>query len=219
MDWGAWCPWGCKELDTTEWLHFQMTQYKWKIIAVERDNIGCEIHLSHLQHRSRQDTSLIPSFLIHRIEIMDIYLIGLLAKLDISESWSVMSDSLWSHELHSSWNSPDQCTGMGSLSLHQGIFPTQGSNPGLSHSRQILYCLSHQGSPRILERLAYHFSRDLPHPGIEPVSPAFAGRFFTNWPSEKPIYKCLAHNKHLKQSSCFFFFFTKLEFNTFKKSP
>ena len=147
MDWGAWCPWGCKELDTTEWLHFQMTQYKWKIIAVERDNIGCEIHLSHLQHRSRQDTSLIPSFLIHRIEIMDIYLIGLLAKLDISESWSVMSDSLWSHELHSSWNSPDQYTGMGSLSLLQGIFPTQGSNPGLSHSRQILYWLSHQGSP------------------------------------------------------------------------
>ena len=31
-----------------------------------------------------------------------------------------------------------------------GIFPTQGSNPGLPHCRQILYCLSHQGSPLIL---------------------------------------------------------------------
>ena len=35
---------------------------------------------------------------------------------------------------------------MSSLSLLQGIFPTQGSNPGLLHFRQILYCLRHQGS-------------------------------------------------------------------------
>ncbi|CAM9892497.1 unnamed protein product, partial [Rangifer tarandus platyrhynchus] len=40
---------------------------------------------------------------------------------------------------------------VGSLSLLQGIFPTQGSNPGLPHCRQIFYRLSHQGSPRILE--------------------------------------------------------------------
>ena len=56
------------------------------------------------------------------------------------------------------WNSPLQNTGVGSLSLLQGIFPTQGSNPGLSHCRQILYQLSHQGSPRILEQVAYPFS-------------------------------------------------------------
>ena len=37
----------------------------------------------------------------------------------------------------------------------RGIFPTQGSNPSLLHYRQILYHLSHQGSPRILERVAY----------------------------------------------------------------
>ena len=36
---------------------------------------------------------------------------------------------------------------MGSLSLLQGIFPTQGLNPGLPHCRRILYHLSHQGSP------------------------------------------------------------------------
>jgi len=34
------------------------------------------------------------------------------------------------------------------LSLLQGIFPTQGSNPGLPHCRRILYQLSHKGSPR-----------------------------------------------------------------------
>ena len=67
------------------------------------------------------------------------------------ESHSIMSDSLWPYGLYSPWNSPGQNTGMGSLSLLQGIFPTQGSNPGLPHFGQILYQLSHKGSPRILE--------------------------------------------------------------------
>ena len=69
-----------------------------------------------------------------------------------SESHSVVSDSLrpcglWPLRLLCPWNSPSQNTGMGSCSLPQGIFPTQGSNPGLPHCRQILYCLSHRGSP------------------------------------------------------------------------
>ena len=51
------------------------------------------------------------------------------------------------HGLYSPWNSPGQNTGVGSLSLLQGIFPTQGSNPGLPHCRRILYQLSHKGSP------------------------------------------------------------------------
>ena len=42
---------------------------------------------------------------------------------------------------------PGKKTGVGCHSLLHGIFPTQGSNPGLPHCRQILYCLSHQGSP------------------------------------------------------------------------
>ena len=54
-----------------------------------------------------------------------------------SESCSVMSDSLWPHGIYSPWNSPGQNTGVGSLSLLQEIFPTQGSNPGLSHCRRI----------------------------------------------------------------------------------
>ena len=41
--------------------------------------------------------------------------------------------------IYSPWNSPGQNTGVGSLSLFQGIFPTQGSNPGLPHFSQILY--------------------------------------------------------------------------------
>ena len=62
---------------------------------------------------------------------------------------------------------------MGCHALLQGIFPTQGSNPGLLHCRQILYHLSYQGSPRILEWVAISFSRYLHNPGIKPGSPAF----------------------------------------------
>ena len=61
-----------------------------------------------------------------------------------SESRSVVSNSLQPHGLYSPWNSPGQNTGVGSLSILQGIFPTQGSNPGLPHCRGILYQLSHK---------------------------------------------------------------------------
>ena len=65
----------------------------------------------------------------------------------LSESHSVMSDSLQLHELYSPWNSPSQNPGVGSVSLCQGIFPTQGLNPGLPHCRRILYQLRREGSP------------------------------------------------------------------------
>ena len=63
-----------------------------------------------------------------------------------SESRSVMSDSLRPHGLYSPRNSSGQNTGVGSLSLPQGIFPIQGSNWGLLLYRRILYQLSHKGS-------------------------------------------------------------------------
>ena len=64
-----------------------------------------------------------------------------------SESRSVVPDSLRLHGLYSPWNSLGQNTRVGCLSLLQGIFLTQGSNPSLSHCSRILYQLSHQGSP------------------------------------------------------------------------
>ena len=75
-----------------------------------------------------------------------------------SESRSVMSDSSQPHGLYSPRNSPGQNTGVGSLSLLQGIFPTQGSNPGFPHCRRIVHQLSHLGSLRILKWVAYLFS-------------------------------------------------------------
>ena len=66
-----------------------------------------------------------------------------------SESRSVVSDSLQPYGLYSPRNSPGQNTGVGSPSLLQGIFPTQGSNPGLLNCRWIPYQLSHKGTPYI----------------------------------------------------------------------
>ena len=67
----------------------------------------------------------------------------------LSESLSVISNSLRPHGLYP-WDSPGQNTGVGSLSLLQGISSTQGSNSGLLHCRQSLYQLSYQGSPTLL---------------------------------------------------------------------
>ena len=66
---------------------------------------------------------------------------------------------------------------VGSLSFLQGIFQTQGSNPGLPHRRQILYQLSHKGSPRILEWVAYPFSRGSSWPRNWTGIPCLAGGF------------------------------------------
>ena len=81
-----------------------------------------------------------------------------------TESRSVMSDSLQPRGLYSPWNFPGQNPGEGSLSLLWRISPTQGSDPGLLHSRQILYLLSHKRSPRILEWVAYPFSSGFSRP-------------------------------------------------------
>ena len=70
-------------------------------------------------------------------------------------SHSVISDSLRPHGLQPTrllcpWDFPGNSTGVGCHFLLQGIFLTQGSNPGLLHCRQMLYRLSHQGSPQNL---------------------------------------------------------------------
>ena len=72
-------------------------------------------------------------------------------------------------------------TRVGSLSLLQGIFPTQGSNPSLPHCRQILYQLIYKGSPRILEWLVYPFSSVYSQPQNWTQVSCIAGGFFTNW--------------------------------------
>ena len=79
------------------------------------------------------------------------------------------------------WNSPGQNTGVGSISLLHWVFTTQGLNPGLPHCKQILYQLSHKGSPRILEWVANPFSSGFSWPRNQTRVFNIAGGVFTNW--------------------------------------
>ena len=99
----------------------------------------------------------------------------------VSESHSVMSDSLGSHGLYTPRNSPGQHTGVVSLSLLQAIFPIQGSDPGLPYCRQIIHQLSQKRSPRILEWVAYPFCSRSSQPWDWTGVSCIAGGFFTNW--------------------------------------
>ena len=84
-------------------------------------------------------------------------------------------------------DSPSKNHGVGFHALLQGIFPTQGSNPGLPHCRRILYHLRHQESSRILEWVAYHFSRGSSRPGNPTGFFCIAGRFFTSWATREAL--------------------------------
>ena len=70
--------------------------------------------------------------------------------------WDPMDCSLLGSSVHGV--SPGKNSGVGCYALLQEIFSTQGSKPGLHH-RRILYQLSHQGRPTVLEWVAYPFSR------------------------------------------------------------
>ena len=86
-------------------------------------------------------------------------------------------------------DSPGKTTGVGCHALLQGIFPTQGWNPGLLHCRRILYHLSHQESPWTLEWVAYLFSRGSSRPRNWNWVSCIA-EFFTSWVTKKaPIPK------------------------------
>ena len=89
--------------------------------------------------------------------------------------------TLWPHGLYSPLNSPGQNTGVSSLFLLQGILPTQGSNWGLPHCGQILYQMSNKGSPRILEWVAYIFSRGSSRPRNQTSVIAVQADSFNSW--------------------------------------
>ena len=96
-----------------------------------------------------------------------------------SENQSCLT--LWPLGLYSPWNSPGQNTEVDSLSLLQGIFPNQGSNPGLLHCRWILYQLSQKQCPRILEWVDYPFSSGSAQLRNWTGVSCTTGEFFTNW--------------------------------------
>ena len=98
---------------------------------------------------------------------------------------SLPSSSVQPTKLFCPWDSPGKNTGVGCHSLLQGIFFTQGSN---LHCRQILYQLSHKGSPRLLEGVAYPFSRGSSQPRNWTRVSCIAEGFFTNWAIREAPY-------------------------------
>ena len=96
---------------------------------------------------------------------------------------SVMSNSLplrgpQPTRLLCPWDFPDKHTGVGCHFLFQGIFPSQESNPSLSHCRQIVYHLSYQGSPWVLEWIVYPFSGGSSWPRNQTGVSCIAGGLF-----------------------------------------
>ena len=114
--------------------------------------------------------------------------------------WDPVDCSLPGSSVHG--DSPSKNTGVGCHALLQGIFPTQGSNPGLLYCRQILYWLCHQGTPNELMNswirpslsmelsmpkywsgLLFPSPGDLPDSGIKPGFPTSEADFL---PFEPP---------------------------------
>ena len=83
---------------------------------------------------------------------------------------------------------PGKNTTVGCQALLQGIFPTQGSNPGLPYRRQILYHLSHQENPRIPEWVAYPFCKGSFWPRNQTGVSCIAGGFFTSWATREALF-------------------------------
>ena len=123
----------------------------------------------------------------------------------VGHNWSDLAAAA----AYSPWNAPGQNTGVGSLSLLQVIFPTQGSNPGLRQCGQILYQLNHKGSPRILEGVAYPFSSRPSRSRNWTRISCIASGFFTNWTIRETLVWSLYF---------FLFFFWSLYFLKKKKN-
>ena len=123
------------------------------------------------------------ALLIHFLQLMQWYC-ALQGQVCAVLSHLVMSDSLWPHgcsppgfSVHE--DSPGKNPGVSCHALLQEIFPIQISDPGLLHCRWILYCLSYQGSPRMLEWVAYPFSRRSSQPRNKIGVSCITGRCFT----------------------------------------
>ena len=120
-----------------------------EIEEIKKSGIGKEVRTDEREKKNLLGLAVTDS---QKVTMMERSTVKTLT-LHITCKWKVkvkvaqLSNSLRPRGLYSPWNSPGQNTRVGNLSLLQGIFPTQGSNPGLPHCRWILHQLSYQGSP------------------------------------------------------------------------
>ena len=132
-------PWGHKELDMTEWLNWTELNF----------------------HGIFPTHELSPRLLHWQVDSLPLSYLGS-PHLPTESGSEVVSDSSWPHGLQPTrlfrpWDFPGKSTGVACHFLLQGIVSTHGSNPGLPHCREMLYCLSHQGSPQIYPLLSSNF--------------------------------------------------------------
>ena len=120
---------------------------------------------------------LTPSAVVNGIRASRVCLVCLVTQLCLI-LYDCMDSSPPGSSVHR--DSPAKNTRVGYYALLQGIFPTHGLNPGLSHYRWILYHLNHQGRPRILAWVAYPFSRESSQPRNQSGVSCIAGGFFTS---------------------------------------
>ena len=142
---------------------------------------------------------LILIFWFLLMTLLAVYFIFILKKW--SKSHSVVSDSLRPHRLYGLCSSPGQILEWVSHFLLKGIFPTQGLNPDLLHYRQILYQLSHQGSSRILEWVAYPFSSGSSQSRNRTGVSCIADRFFTSWAIREAHVFILDYGNGIRQKA------------------
>ena len=116
----------------------------------------------------------------------------------VSQSYPTLCDSTGcsppSSSLHGDLQASECWSGL--PRFPPGIFPTQESSPGLLHCRWVLYHLSHQGSPRILEWVAYLFYRGSSWPRNQAGVSGIAGGFFTSWATREVRKFPLSSNFH-----------------------
>ena len=122
----------------------------------------------YLHNKSRRWVCLSKDFII--------WITAVLSHSVVSDSCDPMDGSPPGSSVHG--DSPGKNTGVGCHALLQGIFPTQAYLP---HCKWILQCLSHQGSPRILEWVAIPFSKGSCRPRNLTGVSCIASGFFTSW--------------------------------------
>ena len=151
------------------------------------------------------------------MDIKKLIFCGTYMQWNITQTWKRMKFSIYSNMdglggRYAKWNksnrerqvlfdiissahgdSPGKNSGLGCHALLQGVFPTQGSNPGLPHCSQILYQMSHKGSPRILEWVSYPFSRGSSWPSNQTMVSCIAGWFFTCWATREALKSLLSY--------------------------
>ena len=132
-------------------------------------------------------------FLYHTVLITMCAVLCLVAQ-SCPNLWDPMVCVLRDSSIHVDF--PDNSTGVGCHALLQEIFPTQGWNTGILHCRWILYHLSHQRSPRILDWVAYPFSRGSSQPRNWTGVSCIAGRFFTSWATREAPCICRRENNN-----------------------